>query len=218
MTTNKLRPRIELSVLMPYVTELRSRIDERRPLDALVEELGAQKAAMQELRQSMAAVKALIKARDLWLPDLKPRYVGIREIRIDADMPMSSEMGFHALEHDAENGAFRWTGPEPSFYFDLHLDRSAALEFRLRLAVIGSSASNDVSCRTDGAEVLLTRQTDGASVEFSGRLWSRAAIGATRLEFVAQRTFKPATGKRTLGVAFQRLRVAVADAGPSLSV
>ena len=198
---------------------IRQRINESTPLDSLVAELARQQVQIEELELQLRAMRAQQVVRDVLLPQAIVTYKGVSVAHVDAGMPLDARRGFYSLEYDGRGRPFRWTGPSPSFYFDIHLDRSAPLQFTLSLASGLGEASDEVRAFCDGAELVCQRHDLSDATEWTGILYPREALGLTRLTFLPRQMFSPAASGgdeadlRTLGVVFRELHVmAISDA------
>jgi hypothetical protein len=129
---------------------------------------------------------------------------------IAADQLLPAQDGFYQLEWGPE-GAFRWTGPAPDIGFDAWIDRQSPLVATLQLFHFGTPANaRGLTIEVDGTAYALTRQgTD--KVLRSDPIAPRAGDGPTRLTVTVPHLHSPAergqADRRTLGVAFQRLRL-----------
>lgn len=190
---------------------IRQRISEGAPLDALAQELARQQALLDELAEQLRVLRAQRVLRDVLLPQAQVSYKGLSVARIEAGMPLDTRRGFYSLEYDEHGQPFRWTGPAPSFHFDMHLDRTAPLRFRLVLAAGMGEALNEIRAFCDGAELPLDLQESTRTAEFSAVLLPRESLGLTRLSFMPYEMFQPkspggeTTDHRLLGVVFREL-------------
>lgn len=194
-----------------------------------MQDLAALRAEVAELRARLDSFERILQLRDAALaaappppPPLEPAPAREREpdpaplpttFEIAADQLLPVQDGFYQLEWGPE-GAFRWTGPGPEVRFEAWIDRSAPLVATLRLFHLGIPANaRDLTLEVDGATHPLLRQ--GAEKVFrAGPIAPRAAAGPTCLTLHVAHVHRPAdrglSDKRTLGVAFQRLRLAPA--------
>ena len=70
---------------------------------------------------------------------------------IDAAFSLSVECGFYYLEYDENGTPYRWTGPEPSFFFEVLVDRKAPANLRMHYSHIHSKEVEQfVQCYVDG--------------------------------------------------------------------
>lgn len=188
---------------------IRRQLDERAPLESLAEELAELHLKLDDVVQQVRRLRASRAVEDLLLPEAAVLYKGVSHARVDAGMPLDPGAGFHRLEYDAQGRTYRWTGPAPVFHFDLHLDRTTPLHLELRL--LPSVGSNMVRLFCDGAEVPCRRIEHPDHFLFEAVLLPRAALGLTRLHFVAERVevYGEESGDgRMLGVVFRDLDLA----------
>lgn len=209
--------------LKTLAREIRDDLGEHNVLDALARELAAERLALADIVQEMAAlkreleaVKLLQKTRDILLPQARTQYAGRRRAVIEASMPMPAEHGFYALERDGIGNPFRWTGPTPTFHFDFHLDRSAPLRFVLQMPLWGAEHANGLRVVCDEMTLPLLRRPGNRVLDFEGMLLPRESLGVTRLTFIADHVSEVAAeseddAPRQLGVPFLRLTVSEAS-------
>lgn len=190
------RPAVEdlgdLTELREEVTELRARLD-----------------AFERILQLRDAADALpssrISGQAAPTTPLPPTY------EVAADQLLPAQDGFYQLEWGPE-GAFRWTGPGEAVHFEAWVDRSAALKATLRLFHFGTPANaKDLALEVDGSRYPLNRVGEGKILQAEG-IAARERDGPTRFTLHIPHLHSPsaahgAADKRTLGVAFQRLRV-----------
>ncbi len=129
---------------------------------------------------------------------------------IAADQLLPIHDGFYQLEWGPE-GALRWTGPGPDVHFEGWLDRTQPLVATLRLFHFGTPANaKELTIEVDGVSYPLARQAN-EKIMRSEPIAPRRGDGPTRLTLKVPHLHSPAArglaDKRTLGVAFQRLRV-----------
>jgi hypothetical protein len=211
--------------LKSLAREIRDELGEHNVLDALARELATSRLAMAQLtdelaglRREMDAIKLVQQARDILLPQAREQYAGRRKLVIEAGMPMPADRGFYGLERDGVGNPFRWTGPNPSFHFDFHLDRTVPLRFMLQMPLWGAEHAQGLRATSDEMVLPLQRRAGHRVLDFEGVLMPREALGVTRLTFVASHlSTVPAdaeeTATRQLGVPFLRLSVSeISDA------
>ncbi|MGZ8252639.1 MAG: hypothetical protein ACXWT7_09860 [Methylophilaceae bacterium] len=210
MSTKSINNEVNSAKLAAYVDEITARLDENSIVESLVKELAIQRLTQDELVRNLTSMKAYMTMRDILLPEAIARYEGIRQIKIDAAMPIKPDKGFYGIEHTDKGLPFRWTGPENSFFFDLHLCRTTPLKFSLSLARWGTAPSNKIRCFSDNKEIPLTKKLTSLLIEYSGVLLPREALGVTRLEFSVAKMFKPNPADNLsplLGVVFDNFTV-----------
>lgn len=209
--------------LKALAREIRDELGENNVLDALARELAAQRLAQAELEQELAvlereleAVRLVQKSRDILLPQARAQYAGRRKAAIEAGMPMPADRGFYGLERDGVGNPFRWTGPTPSFHFDVHLDRTVPLRFVLQMPMWGAEHANGLRAVSDDMTLPLLRRPGNRVLDFEGMLLPREALGVTRLTFIADHVSTVAAesedhAARQLGVPFLRLTISEAS-------
>jgi hypothetical protein len=134
-------------------------------------------------------------------------------VMIDALSSLSARAGFYALEYDQAGNAYRWTGPEPVFFFEILLNRQSAALLRMRYSrLLVEFPNQKVRCYVDGEEI----QTELVRVEgeFESRIVvpPRAGSGGTVIMFVCPGVAAPvdlqlSNDARKLGLAFRWLRI-----------
>lgn len=201
--------------LMPYIEEIKSRINEANVLDSLVNELAAQNMAIKNLSRQLEFLKAQRQIRDILLPQVRQSYQGQQSAKVDAGMPLKMQHGFHKTEYFENGKPYRWTGPEPLFYFDLHLDRTVPLKFTLLSIANDQGTHEGLRCFTDNIELPLVFREETYGVKYEAVLMPREIIGLTRIGFLVAKTFTPAlsadqdtpSDPRTLGLIFREIVV-----------
>ncbi|HJV70905.1 hypothetical protein [Ideonella sp.] len=209
--------------LKTLAREIRDDLGEHNVLDALARELAAERLALADLLQDMAAlkreldaIKLVQKSRDILLPQARTQYAGRRKAVVEAGMPMPAEHGFYALERDGVGNPFRWTGPSTEFHFNLHLDRSVPLRFVLQMPLWGAEHAGGLRATCDEMTLPLLRRPGNRVLDFEGMLLPRESLGVTRLTFIANqvRTVPAESDEgapRQLGVPFLRLTIGEAS-------
>lgn len=209
--------------LKTLAREIRDELGEHNVLDALARELAAERLALADLGQELAAlkreleaIKLVQKSRDILLPQARAQYAGRRKAAIEAGMPMPADRGFYGLERDGVGNPFRWTGPTPSFHFDVHLDRTVPLRFVLQMPMWGAEHANGLRAASDDMALPLLRRPGNRVLDFEGMLLPRESLGVTRLTFIADHVSTAAAesdehAARQLGVPFLRLTVGEAS-------
>ncbi|WP_374674444.1 hypothetical protein [Ideonella sp.] len=212
------------SQLKALAREIREELGEQNVLDALARELAAQRVAVAQLQEQLAALQTQLqtvvlvqKSRDILLPQARMDYAGRRQLTVEAGMPMAPDHGFHGLERDGVGNAFRWTGPTQAFHFDAHLDRTVPLRFVMQLPLWGAEHAQGLRASSDEQTLPLLQRQGHRVLEFEGMLFPRETLGLTRLSFIAPRlSAAPVdaeeTATRQLGVPFLRLTVSEATA------
>lgn len=177
-------------------------------------ELAALRAEVAELRARLEAHERILQLRDAMGPapsgpaDAGAPLADAFEIAADQLLPVHD--GFYRLEWGTE-GAFRWTGPGSDVHFDAWIDRREPLVATLRVFHFGTPANaKEMTLEVDGQSFPLARQAN-EKVLRSDPIPPRAAEGPTRITLRVPHLHSPSArglaDTRTLGVAFQRLRV-----------
>lgn len=176
-------------------------------------ELQAQAGALVQRAEVLAKFQ---RALDVSLPlagQLRPRR---SNLVVEANAPVSADCGLHALERDGNGLAFRWSGPQPYFRFDLALDRRRPLWVGLHVASWGRERALGLKLLVDGREVPVTGEVGGRAWVCSAVLNADGERPVTRLWFkVAQMHATESSGSdaaRRVGVPVQRLMVRPAAA------
>ena len=198
------------AALAKQLQAIRQRVNANAPLESLMLELARQQALIDDLALQVRVLRAERSLGEALLPRVETSYGGLDRAHLDAGMPLDPEKGFYALEYDGNGQPFRWTGPQPVFSFDLHLDRRGPLAVALQIASGYGEVSDRLRAFSDGVELPLTRQTVAGGVAYSLVLLPRAMPGITRLSFLVKKLFTPAAShidQRKLGVVFRELDV-----------
>ena len=191
----------------PLARSIRTRLSDGAPLDSLAQELAALHARIEALSAEVRVLKAQRTLRDALLPQAQVAYRGLSAARVDAGMPLDESNGLYHIEYDGHGHPFRWTGPAPSFHFDLHLDRSGPLRFTLVAGHGVGQTHEPLRAFCDGAELPLEMQEAPDRTEYAAVLLPRETLGLSRLQFLVPTTFKPPGDVRTLGVTFKELLI-----------
>jgi hypothetical protein len=184
-------------------------------------EFDALRSEVADLRARLASYEQILQLRDAALvagavaqppaagpapprPDLPPSF------EISADQLLPAQDGFYQLEWGPE-GAFRWTGPNADVHFEAWLDRREPVLATLRLFHFGTPANaKELALEVDGTIYPLARQANQKLLR-SEPIAPRPGDGPTRITLKVAHLHSPAerglADKRTLGVAFQRLRI-----------
>jgi hypothetical protein len=132
---------------------------------------------------------------------------------IEASFTLPADSGFYQLEYDGRGTPFRWTGPDPAFFFEVFIDRTARASLRMHyIQVLVRDSQNSIACYVDGEliETTLTEVPNG--YEIQGTLPARDTVGGTVVTFVCPGVSTPASfgnspDTRQLGLAFRWLRI-----------
>lgn len=130
------------------------------------------------------------------------------EMTIQADHRLDPAAGFYWLEHNSTGEAFRWTGPDTTFEFELVISRAKPLLVRVSLvATIDERNIDEARCMVDGREIECTIVKGAAVGSFDIECVAppRSRGGATSFK-VYTPYVQPASGDdRAIGVAFASL-------------
>ena len=207
MKKNELPPEVK-----PYLEAVKKRFEGANSFDVLIEEFATQKMMLEQLDRQVQAIKAQRLMRDMLLPQARMHYKGMQFAQVDAGMPLNPGHNFHQLEYLADGRAYRWTGPEPMFFFDCHVDRTIPLKFSLLLGLGGGSSPEKLRCFTDNMELPLVSAHVEYGLEYSAVLMPREIMGLTRIGFLVPKMFIPGSPERSqdsrkLGVVFLEFQV-----------
>lgn len=180
-------------------------------VDSVILELAKIKDELELFSQKMKILEANQKIRDVLLPNLGSLYSGRKKVDISCDSKLTSEQGFYPIEYSQNGKCFRWTGPTPSFFFDIHIDRTIPIEFVIKLQKVETDNIRQLRCFVDNIEVPLVyaNNINAAVIEYSAVLMPRSFLGLTRLEFRVGSMFHPEGNEdaRKLGVVFLELHL-----------
>ena len=196
--------------------EIRLEINDLDALSSLSQLIAVQALKLDDLNRQLGLLKAQVQIRDILLPEAKLRYKNVNFAKLDAGMPLSADSGFYALEYDQKGRHYRWTGPESTFHFNFHLDRTSPLKFTLLVQEPDRSLSTKLRCFTDHIECPLVCVDVEDSCEYSGILFPREIYGLTCLTFQVPKVFIPNSDGdsmkdiRTLGVMFRQIAISPA--------
>ena len=173
-------------------------------LDQANRQLQARLAAMETLQILMDRIAA---ADQHVAMDELPR-----SVVIDASYSLSAAGGFYEIEYDTDGKPFRWTGPDRPFSFVLLVNRMHGARFSLEFSRIYAHARPIDQCLVDGEPVKVVVGKLADRFTLTGELPPRGGNSGSVLTFISPVTVSPAEvettfDSRTLGVAFQRLRV-----------
>lgn len=190
--------------------------------DGTSSDVAALRAELAELRARMDSYERMLQIRDAALAhaaqpipaaEAPPAVLADPlppSFEIAADQLLPVHDGFYQLEWGPE-GAFRWTGPGEDVHFEAWVDREEPLTVTLRLFHFGTPANaKELTLEVDGASYALTRRGNEKLLR-SDPIAPRAGDGPTRITLKVPHLHSPSArgqaDKRTLGVAFQRLRI-----------
>jgi hypothetical protein len=127
--------------------------------------------------------------------------------------------GWHAVEHSAEHGPYRWSGPDTraTLEFALRTDRDLGIRFRV-LAAVDPANLDSLALLVNNQPITLAQTRDAMGARIYTGVIGRAAIDRagerTVLAIVTDRTVSPqaadpgSSDKRLLGVALNWLEIA----------
>jgi hypothetical protein len=193
-------------------------------MTALVAELVRLHEANAALAARLVALEVTQSLHDRIAEPLADRADSVlpRSLLIDSAFPLPAHGGFQPLEYDSAGRAFRWTGPEPTFHFELMIDRSAPAALRLRCCQLRVQfPTRPIRCFVDGAEIATDRIAVDGEFEIAARLPSRDQPGATVIMFLvpgpqAESLFS--AEPRKLWLAFRWLKIDGEATGEGWSV
>ncbi len=205
-------------VLDTDIEAVLSRLD-RTNLEAMLRSLAAEfirvNRAYSGLIARMAAVEVTATLHDRIAGENREtdfaRYP--QSLTIDAAFALSAESGFYHLEYDQSGKPYRWTGPEPTFWFEVFVDRRGAAELVLRYSQLYLQTPGQyVRCFVDGVEIDVETVPVDGEFEVRAVLPPRADAGGTVVSFVCPGVRSPGEmdysgDTRKLGLAFRWLRV-----------
>jgi hypothetical protein len=198
--------------------DILARVDRSSPeklLTSLATELAQLHRANQALLARIAAIETFQSISDQVLESDSSASVDLaKSINVDAAFSLSAENGFYGLEYGSNGEPYRWTGPEPTFYFELLLDRSLPAVLTLRFITIFMHPSPEkvLRCLVDGQPVELQTRAVSGGFESSAILPPRRARGGSVVMFLCPCLQPPATvdaprDTRYLGLAFRWLQI-----------
>ncbi len=204
------------SRIQALTREIRDLLGDQNVLDALANELAIQRVEMDEFRAQLAGLsnelevlRTVQRARDIILPGARADYALRQSITMDATAPVAPGTGLHMLEKDGKGTPFRWSGPSPSFQFDLHLDRSKEAVFALHIALWGRERAANLLCTGDDVDIPLASEVGPRALMLTGVLPARETLGVTTLRFTVDAMHTPSVAEgevpRPLGVPVLRL-------------
>jgi len=201
--------------LDPDVAQILARLDRSSPdklLNSIAEELCRLQQAYQTLVARMHALEITQFAYDQMISSGEPTALEAmpETTVIDASFSLSTEAGFYQLEYDSHGVPYRWTGPEPTFLFELFIDRRLPATIRMRFSqATFAEAQQSVRCYVDGHEIATALVEMDGEFEVRGMLPSRDLVGGTVVSFVCPSVSAPAGQQdiRLLGLVFRWLRI-----------
>ena len=202
------------------VAQIIARLDRSSPdklLNSIAEELFRLHRAYQAVIARMHALEITQATYDQMISSGEP--VALETMPqatvIDASFSLSTEAGFYHLEYDSLGVPYRWTGPEPTFLFELFIDRQSPAAFRMRFSqATFTRAQRTVRCYVDGHEVATTLVEADGEFEVRGILPPRDLVGGSVVSFVCPSVSAPGGQQdtRLLGLVFRWLRIEAAPA------
>ena len=195
--------------------QILARLDRSSPdklLNSIAEELQRLHRAHQALIARMHALEITQSTYDQMISSGEPAALEAlpQATLIDASFSLSTEAGFYHLEYDSQGVPYRWTGPEPTFLFELFLDRRSPSTIRMRFSqATFPGAQRSVRCYVDGHEVATALVEVDGEFEVRGMLPSRDLVGGSVVSFVCPSVSAPGGQQdiRLLGLVFRWLRI-----------
>jgi hypothetical protein len=135
------------------------------------------------------------------------------KVVIEAASSLQNASGLFPLEHDSLGRAFRWTGPDTNFSFQLFFDRRTAAHFCLQFgAHVTRLPPEWMRCFVDGNEIVSVIARVPEGYELRGKIPARRYQGGTLLMFICPASApsgenNPDGDPRLLGVSFQTLSI-----------
>jgi hypothetical protein len=196
------------------VAQIIARLDRSSPdrlLNSIADELFRVHRAYQALAARMHALEITQATYDQMISSGEPAPLQTmpQATVIDASFSLSSEAGFYHLEYDSMGVPYRWTGPEPTFLFELFIDRQlpAAIKLRFSQATF-AHAQRAVRCYVDGHEITTALLEVDGEFEVHGMLPPRDLVGGSVVSFVCPSVSAPqGQDIRQLGLVFRWLRI-----------
>lgn len=197
------------------VAQIIARLDRSSPdklLTSIAEELFRLHRAYQAVVARMHALEITQSTYDQMISSGEP--VALQTMPqgtvIDASFSLSTEAGFYHLEYDSMGVPYRWTGPEPTFLFELFIDRQAPAAFRMRFSqATFTHVQRTVRCYVDGHEIATSLVEVEGEFEVRGTLPQRDLVGGSVVSFVCPSVSAPGGQQdiRLLGLVFRWLRI-----------
>lgn len=206
-----------MAVSAADLEKILERIDRSSPdslLMSLVEELVLLQESHRDLQARITAMEVFQGIGDRVLTDsTKVRFDLPTAVTIDGAFSLSSKNGFYGVEYDHTGGPYRWTGPDPTFHFEVMVDRKQKLDLRLRYSqLFVHLPDTSVRCFVDGIEVEGKTIVVDREFELRALIPEREKFGATVLTFVCPGVQSPmeagmSDDMRKLGLAFRWLKL-----------
>lgn len=136
-----------------------------------------------------------------------------RSITIEASFALPAEAGFYWLEYDNNGRPYRWTGPEPLFFFELFINRRYPLDMRLRYSKLQEPGDGKlIRCYVDGKELESELTEIDGEFEVSAVIPERDLLGGTIVMFECANVQSPSEkgnsdDSRKLGLSFRWLKI-----------
>lgn len=196
------------------VAQIIARLDRSSPdrlLNSLADELFRVHRAYQALAARMHALEITQATYDQMISSGEPAPLQTmpQATVIDASFSLSTEAGFYHLEYDSMGVPYRWTGPEPTFLFELFIDRQFPAAIRLRFSqATFAQTQRAVRCYVDGHEITTALIEVDGEFEVHGMLPPRDLVGGSVVSFVCPSVSAPeGQDIRQLGLVFRWLRI-----------
>ena len=206
---------MDTSPLDSDVAQIIARLDRSSPdklLNSIAQELLRLHRAYQAVIARMHALEITQSTYDQMIASGEP--VALRDMPqatvIDASLALSTEAGFYHLEYDSRGVPYRWTGPEPTFLFELFIDRQLPAAIRMRFSqATFTHAQRTVRCYVDGHEIATALVEVEGEFEVRGVLPPRDVVGGSVVSFVCPSVSAPDGQQdiRLLGLVFRWLRI-----------
>jgi hypothetical protein len=204
------------------VARIIARLDRSTPdklLHSIAEELFRLHRAYDALVAKMHALEITQSTYDQMIASGEPAALQAmpRSTVVDASFSLSTEAGFYHLEYDNYGVPYRWTGPEPTFLFELFIDRQSPADFRLRFSQASfNQAQRPVRCYVDGHEIATVLIEIDGEYEVRGTLPPRDLTGGSVVSFLCPSVSAPSGQQdiRLLGLVFRWLRIEAVTVEP----
>lgn len=200
-------------------------LDLRGPdlIGALVRELESLHREIGSLHRELEALRDYQASRDRWLAVEEATRNAMRlprSVIIDANQSLDPRYGFYKLEYNKRGVPFCWTGPSPSFSFDVFVDRTNGAELELRaIACVDFQRQKNLQLLVDGEPVPAKVVQGNGGISVTAALPPSRDNRVTNLIFIVPEVLPPANqaDSRRLGVAFAWISVTSSGDRPEQS-